>query len=114
LRITNTTRGRDLATSAQAPRSIVSKIVGLLGRSSLPDGEALVLEPCSSVHTAFMRFPIDVLYVGRDGRIRKAVKDLRPFRVSGLLGMGYSVIELPAGTVEATGTEPGDQLTFEH
>jgi uncharacterized membrane protein (UPF0127 family) len=59
-----------------------------------------------------MRFPIDVLYVGRDGRVRKAVRDLPPFRVSGLLGTGFSVVELPAGTLEATGTVAGDEVSI--
>lgn len=102
-----------MASEAQAARGFVPRLVGLLGRSSLRAGEALVLDPCSSVHTAFMRFPIDVAYVDRAGKVVKAVSDLKPFRVSGVLRGRCSVIELPSGTIASTGTTVGDQLSFE-
>lgn len=113
LRITNETRGTELASSALAARSFWSRFVGLLGRSRLEAGEGLVLERSTSIHTAFMRFAIDAVYVDRSGRVIKAVSDLKPFRVSGLLRGGHSVIELPAGTVAETGTTAGDELRFE-
>lgn len=113
MRIRNLTRGTELADRAREARSFVSRTVGLLGRSSLEPGEALVLEPCSSVHTAFMRFSIDVVYVDRDGAVVKVSPSLRPFRVSGMLRGGRSAIELPSGTVASTGTAVGDELSFE-
>jgi len=60
-----------------------------------------------------MRFTIDVVYVDKSGKVVKVAPGLRPFRVSAALRGGHSVIELPKGTVAATGTAPGDQLTFE-
>lgn len=113
MRIRNTTRGTQLASEARTARGFWSRLTGLLGRSSLEAGEALVLEPCNSVHTAFMRFAIDVLYVDRSGRVVKAVSELKPFRVSGVLHGARSVIELPSGTIADSDTAPGDQLTFE-
>lgn len=113
MRIQNVTRGTALADRAVAARSMKARTVGLLGRSSLEPGEALLLEPCSSVHTAFMRFPIDVVYVDRSGRVVKVVRDLRPFRVSAVFRAGRSVIELPSGTVANTGTAVGDELSFQ-
>jgi uncharacterized membrane protein (UPF0127 family) len=113
VRITNATRGTELARDARTARSLLSRAVGLLGRASLPPGEALVLERTGSVHTAFMRFAIDVLYVDRAGSVVKAVAALRPFRVSGVLKTGCTVIELPSGTIGRTATAPGDQLAFE-
>jgi uncharacterized membrane protein (UPF0127 family) len=83
-------------------------------RASLPPGEALVLEPCSSIHTAFMRFPIDVVYTNREGQVVKVRPAVKPFRVSAVARGGYATIELPSGTVEKTGTLPGDQLAFEN
>lgn len=112
MRIINTTRGTELARDARIARGYWSRLVGLLGRSSLPAGEALVLEPCSSVHTAFMRFAIDVVYYDRERRVVKVVPKLRPFRMSGALRASCSVIELPGGTVAGSGTAPGDQLEF--
>ncbi len=113
MRIRNVTRGTELADKARTARSFTSRLVGLLGRSSLEPGEALVLEPCSSIHTAFMRFAIDLVYVGRSGRVVKVVPSLRPFRLSGVLRGGHSAIELASGTIASTRTAVGDELSFE-
>ena len=113
MRIRNSTRGNHLATAAREPRGYWSRLVGLLGRSSLPAGEALVLDPCNLIHTAFMRFAIDVVYVDRARRVVKVCPNVKPFRVSGVLRGARSVIELPSGTIASTGTAPGDRLVYE-
>ncbi len=113
MRIENRSRGTQLASDARVARNYWSRFVGLLGRSSLSTGEALLLEPCTSVHTAFMRFSIDVVYVDREARVVKAVSNLKPFRLSAALRSARSAIELPSGTIASTGTAPGDQLAFE-
>jgi uncharacterized membrane protein (UPF0127 family) len=113
LRITNATRGTELASRALAARTFTSRLVGLLGRSRLEAGQGLVLEHCNSIHTAFMRFAIDAVYVDREGRVLKTVPDLKPFRVSGVLRGARSVIELPTGTIADTNTAAGDELVFE-
>jgi len=111
--IRNVTRGTELAASAKVARSFWSRFVGLLGRSSLQPGQALVLEPCSSVHTAFMRFTIDVLFLDRSRRVAKAVPSLKPFRVSGMLRGAHAAVELPRGVIAETGTAVGDELVFD-
>jgi uncharacterized membrane protein (UPF0127 family) len=113
VRITNATRRTELASRALAARTFWSRLIGLLGRSRLETGQGLVLEHCNSIHTAFMRFTIDAVYVDREGRVLKTVPDLRPFRVSGVLRGGHSVIELPTGMIAQTGTAAGDELLFE-
>lgn len=112
LRITNATRGTELASQALAARTFWPRLVGLLGRSRLEAGEGLVLERCNSIHMMFMRFAIDAVYVDKSGRVIKTVSLLKPFRVSGVLRGGHSVIELPAGTIAQTGTTAGDELHF--
>jgi hypothetical protein len=87
-------------------------MVGLLGRRSLAEDEGLFLTPCTSIHTFFMRFPIDSLYLDREHVVVKAVKRLRPFRVSACLRAAHSILELPAGAIEASGTQVGDRLTL--
>jgi len=82
---------------------------GLLGRQSLEQGSAMILAPCSSVHTFFMKFPIDIVFVARDGRVVKVCERRRPWRLA--LGPGaFAVVELPAGALEASGTRVGDRL----
>lgn len=84
-----------------------SRNQGLLGRDGLPSGSALILAPCSSVHTWFMRFPIDILFVSRTGHVLKVRRAVGPWRVALRLG-AFAVVETPAhGT---TGTEVGHQL----
>ena len=85
---------------------------GLLGRDHLDAGAGLVIVPCSSVHTFFMRFPIDVLFIRRDGTVVKCVRDLRPWRIA-LAPGAYAVVEIPAGTLKDSGTERGDRVVFE-
>ncbi len=112
MRIKNETRDTLLADRAVEARGFWPRLVGLLGRSSLEPGEALLLDPCTSVHTAFMRFAIDVVYLDRDGKVVKVSPGLKPFRASGMLRGGRSVVELPAGVIASTGTVPGDQVSF--
>lgn len=113
MQIKNETRGAILAERAFEARGFWPRLVGLLGRSALESGEALLLDPCTSVHTAFMRFPIDVIYLDRDKRVVKTSPNLKPFRMSGVLRGGRSVIELPTGIIESTGTVAGDEISFE-
>ena len=109
--VRNQSRDRELA-RAEWRGSMLGRARGLLGRASLPSGDGIVISPCSSVHMIFMRFSIDVVYVDREGAVVKTVPGLRPFRLS-LGGRGAHVaIELPAGTLDATGTQVGDRLLF--
>jgi uncharacterized protein len=84
-----------------------SRRTGLLRHDSLPDGTALVIAPCTAIHTFFMRFDIDVAFASRDGRVLKVRHALRPWRLSGAFG-AYAVIELPAGALARSDTRPGD------
>jgi len=82
---------------------------GLLGRQSLEQGSAMILAPCSSVHTFFMKFPIDIVFVARDGRVVKVCERRGPWRLA--IGAGaFAVVELPAGALEQSGTRVGDRL----
>jgi len=82
---------------------------GLLGRDGLPPGNALIIAPSNAVHTFFMRFPIDVAFVRRDGRIVKIRAALPQWRMTASL-RGFAVIELPAGTLARSKTVCGDRL----
>jgi uncharacterized membrane protein (UPF0127 family) len=114
VRIQNTTRGTEVAAQARAARTFFSRFLGLMGRKKLDDNAALLLEPCSSIHTAFMRFPIDVIYTDRAGQVVKVRPSIKPFRVSAAGRGGHATIELPAGALARSGTQPGDQLVFEN
>jgi uncharacterized membrane protein (UPF0127 family) len=82
---------------------------GLLGRQSLPAGEGLLLTPAPSVHTAFMRFPIDVVFLDRDLQVLKLVQGLTPWRIASAR-RARATLELAAGEAHARGVRVGDSL----
>ena len=97
-----------------------SRMVGLLGRSGLPEGEGLLLQPAGSIHTFFMRFPIDAVFVGKPSgeggdRVVVSVHPALP-TWRGLVPLvrgAHGVLELPVGTIAATGTVVGDRIALE-
>jgi uncharacterized protein len=82
---------------------------GLLGRATLPSGEGILLRPAASVHTFFMRFPIDVVFLDAHDVVLKVIT-LQPWRVAGCRG-GRSVVELPAGECARRSVRTGARLT---
>ncbi len=112
LKAINLTRGTVLATNLEVAGNHKQRSKGLLGREGLSAGEGLWIIPCESVHTFFMRFPIDLVYLDDEHRIRKVRSAVGAWRLSACLS-AHSVIELAAGTIRATETERGDQLEFQ-
>ena len=82
---------------------------GLMGRLGLDAGEALVLAPCGAIHTAFMRFAIDVVFLARNGRVIKVATDVPPWRVRAAL-RGFAVVEMAAGSALGRTVRAGDVL----
>ena len=78
----------------------------------LEAGAGLWIVPCESVHTFFMKFPIDLVYLDRQRRVRKVRHAVPAWRMSACLS-AHSVLELPAGTAQQTGTAVGDELEIE-
>lgn len=108
IRVVNQTNGRVLAEQCELARTFWSRGRGLMGRSGLQQGGGLLIYPEWSIHTFFMRFPIDVLFLDRNDYVvglREAMPPSRPF--AGAWG-ARSVLELPAGIIAATGTQVGD------
>lgn len=111
MRIRNLTQQTEIASCAEVAETAASRNKGLLGRTGLPSGGGLWIVPCESVHTFFMKFPLDLVYLDRNKKVRKARGNVGPWRLSGCLS-AHSIIELPAGTIEKTQTRRGDQLEF--
>jgi len=84
---------------------------GLLGRESFEKGSAMVIAPSNAIHTFFMRFPIDVVFVRRNGVVVKVRRNVQPGRAV-VSFRAYAVIELPAGTLAADDARVGDVLTM--
>lgn len=108
--VINRTRGTVLADQAEAARTWWARGKGLLGRAALPAGGGLIIAPCSSIHTWFMAFPIDVAFVAVDGRVVRTAHALRPWRFGPLARKVCYVVELPPGTLVRSGTVVDDYL----
>jgi uncharacterized protein len=102
---------KPVATSVELADTRRTRRRGLLGRDSMCADEAMVITPCVAVHTAFMRFAIDVVFIDRDGRAVQVVHDMQPWRMAASM-KGYAVIELAAGRVKVCGVEVGDRLSL--
>jgi uncharacterized protein len=111
LKISNLTREVVLAHCVEVADHGATRRKGLLGRSGLPAGEGLWIVPCESVHTFGMKFPIDLVYLDRNKRVKKIRSGMPPWRLSACLS-AHSVIELASGTIDRTQTRPGDTLEF--
>jgi uncharacterized protein len=111
LQVTNITRRTVLATCLEVANSGSRRSKGLLGRAQLAPGEGLWILPCEAVHTFFMQFPIDLVYLDRKNRIRKIRSAVPPWRLSACLS-AHSVLELVPGTILNTQTQPGDLIEF--
>ena len=106
------TDGRVVCARARVADSFGSRLRGLLGTSALPPGEGLLIPRTSSVHTHFMRFPIDVVFRDDRGRVVSIARELRPWRFAGRRGAA-DVIELAAGECSRVGLVEGTTLVDE-
>ena len=101
--------GRPLCERCVLASNPLARMRGLLGRKQLGRDEGILLRPAGSIHTAFMRFPIDAFFLDVDGRVLRIEKDLRPWRASGCRG-ARAVLELSAGESERRGVRPGERV----
>jgi uncharacterized protein len=107
--VRNQSTGNVLASSMIPAFDRQTRNRGLLGRHVVPAGAAMVLAPCSAVHTWFMRIPIDVVFVARTGLVLRVRRAVAPFRVAFRIG-AFAVIELAAGA--SSTTNEGDTLAL--
>jgi uncharacterized membrane protein (UPF0127 family) len=89
--------------------SPLPRMRGLLGRRSLPSDEGILLRPAGSIHTFFMNFPIDAVFLDRDRRVLRVVESVRPWRTAAARG-AHAVLELRAGESARRGIAAGDVL----
>ena len=110
MRLMNAHTRTVVASAVEVADDRATRRKGLLGRDHLDPAAALVLTPCFSVHTAFMQFPIDVVFIDRNGIVLKVVRQMGPWRIAAAWG-AHTVIELAAGAVAGTrDVRVGDRL----
>jgi len=109
----NRTRRQYLATRLSIADTHWSRFCGLLGKADFGQDQGLWIVPCRGVHTLWMRFPIDVVYLSRNNVVVHLESALRPWRFAPVRLGAASVLELPENTVRLTGTTIGDQLEID-
>ena len=112
-RIINETKGTVVAEDVRFADGIWSRFWGLMGRKSIPGDSGLLLRPSSSIHTAFMRFPLDIVFLDRQLRVVKIVAGMKPFRATIAFSGAHSALELNAGMAGRAEVQAGDQLALE-
>jgi uncharacterized protein len=112
IRVVNRTRGTVLGTAVRLADDLPSRVRGFLFRPAPAPGEGVLLSPCRAVHMFGVRYPLDVVFISEHGQVVATYRDLRPWRRSAVHGTALHALELPAGTIRATGTVVGDALTW--
>ena len=110
IRVINVSKGTTLATASRKVTGPVERGIGLIGRKGLEPGSGLIIKPCNSVVSFFMRFTIDVVFVGDGGEVLFVLHEMVTWRTSRIVRGSRYVVELPAGTAKATNTAIGDRL----
>jgi uncharacterized membrane protein (UPF0127 family) len=106
----NVTQNKTLASSLSVADTFLGSLLGLMGRRHFPMGAGLWINPCQSVHSMWMRFPIDVIFLDKQKSIVHLITNMKPFRISRHISRAKSVLELPASTIIETQTQLGDQV----
>jgi hypothetical protein len=110
--VRNRTRDTVLGDAIDVADTSEKRRVGLLKHERLTPGTGLWINPCESVHTFFMKFPIDLVYLDKKKKVKKVRHAVPAWRLSACL-TAHSILELPAGTAKKTGTQAGDELVFD-
>jgi uncharacterized membrane protein (UPF0127 family) len=110
--IRNVTRNRILGDAVREADTFLSRVQGLLGKTSLSEGEGLWIVPCNSIHSFGMRFKFDAIFLDSGKKVVGLYRQFRKNRISRIFWNARGVLELPAGTIERTGTEVGDEIEF--
>lgn len=111
--ITNKTKNTILASNVLLANTSFKRMRGLLGKKKLKSGEGLILKPANSIHTFFMHFPIDVIFVNKNNQAIKVMPNLPPWRISPIYLQSNFVIELPQGSIQSSQTSQGDEILIQ-
>jgi uncharacterized protein len=112
LRVVNTGTNQELGTRIRWADSFLARLRGMSGRPAPKAGEGLLLTPCRSIHMYGMRFPLDVAFLDDTGTVVASYPSLRPGGRTRWHWDAVHALELPAGTLERSGTAKGDVLCW--
>lgn len=100
MRLISCHSGEVIVSRGEKAYTALSRFIGLMGKEELPAGSALLLKPCCQVHTFFMRFGIDVIFLSRDLHVKHVIENMQPWKISKFVRGSYMVVELPGGSLQ--------------
>lgn len=106
------TKDKTIGMKVKIANNAIDRLMGLMFTKTLPGCDGLLIEPCNSIHTFFMRYPIDVLFLDRNKKIVKIVRNIKPWRMTWMYWKATSVLEL-AGNSLSPEIKEGEQLILE-
>lgn len=110
----NQTKQTLVAQSVHKADHFFARLKGLMGSRTFPaEFQGMLLAPCNSIHTFFMRYPIDVLFLAQDGQVLHQIQAMAPWRVSARVSQAKKVLELPAHALETSQTQLHDRIVFQ-
>ena len=112
MQLINQTRQTVIATNIERADNILTRFKGLMGRPQIADNYALWIVPCFDIHSCFMRFEFDAIFLNKELKVLHLVERMKPWRVSKLVRGGHVVVELPAGAIQRTQTQLSDLLAW--
>lgn len=101
-----------LADNVKIADTFISRLKGLMWSANLEDGVGLMLVPCNCVHTWFMRYPIDVVFIDKDNVIVKIEESMLPYRIGPIVKQARSVLELKSGKCRKLGIDVCDRIEY--
>lgn len=110
MKLLNQRNHKELASEVKKAESFWERSIGLLGRTEMKEAEGLWIQRCNNIHTHFMRFPIDAVFLDRNLKVVSIHENIVPWRFVFSKWKAASVIELTAGKIRATDIHVGDQL----
>ncbi|MBF0523290.1 MAG: DUF192 domain-containing protein [Candidatus Omnitrophica bacterium] len=114
MKIFNKTRGTIIAAYGDMADTPLSRMTGLLNRTSLAKDSGLVITACQSIHMFFMKFAIDAIFVDKNNVVVGLVHNIKPFQLSPIFFKASYVIEVPVQTIAQTKTAVGDEIDLNH
>jgi uncharacterized membrane protein (UPF0127 family) len=113
MKAVNLTKDMIISDRVMKSDSFFKRFFGLMGRKKIPESHSMIIYPCNSIHTCFMRFSIDVLFLDGNCKVLKKIENLRPWRFCGPVKGASCVLEFAAGNPFVGQTDTGDVISME-
>jgi uncharacterized membrane protein (UPF0127 family) len=114
MKVYNKAKQTLIADKCEIADNFFTRFKGLMGKKELPVGFGLFIKPCNGIHMFFMKIPLDIIFIDKEGIVVYTIENIKPWQVSRIVKNAHSTIELPIGTISQSCTQVGDNLQLTH